>query len=47
MVSFIPKFCRLDMKDAELAALKSKDFEIDMDAVTQCYILEGFNKERM
>lgn len=33
MVSFIPKFCSLDLKDAELAAIKSDDFETDMDAV--------------
>jgi hypothetical protein len=33
MVSFIPKFCLLDLKDAEMAALNGEGFETDMDAV--------------
>jgi uncharacterized protein with von Willebrand factor type A (vWA) domain len=38
MVSFIPKFCTLDLKDAELAAVNAKGFETDMDAVRGEYI---------
>jgi uncharacterized protein with von Willebrand factor type A (vWA) domain len=38
MVSFIPKFCSLDLKDAELAAETTGDFETDLDAVRGEYI---------
>lgn len=38
MVSFIPKFCELNLKDAELAALDNKVFETDMDAARGQYI---------
>jgi hypothetical protein len=38
MVSFIPKYCPLDIKDAELAALNRTDFETDMDAVKGEYV---------
>jgi hypothetical protein len=38
MVSFIPKFCTLDLKDAELAAANAEGFETDMDAVKGEYI---------
>ncbi len=38
MVSFIPKFCSLDLKDAEAAAANAEDFETDMDAVRGEYI---------
>ena len=41
MVSFIPKFCALDLKDAELAASKAGEtegLETDMDAVRGEYV---------
>ena len=38
MVSFIPKFCPLSLEDAQAAALKSQDFETEMDAVRGEYV---------
>lgn len=38
MVSFIPKFCTLSLSDAETQALKSEDFETDMDSARGEYI---------
>jgi hypothetical protein len=38
MVSFIPKFCSLNLGDAELAAVKAEKFEVDMDAARGEYV---------
>ena len=38
MVSFIPKFCNLNLEDAKKQALKSNEFETDMDSARGEYI---------
>lgn len=38
MVSFIPKFCNLNLEDAKQQAFKLKDFETDIDSAKGEYI---------
>jgi uncharacterized protein with von Willebrand factor type A (vWA) domain len=38
MLSFIPKFCNLDVNDAYKASVVNKSYETDMDAAKGDYI---------
>jgi len=38
MVSFIPKFCSLNLDDAQISALNANNMDIEMDSVKGEYI---------